>query len=84
MVQSANYAAMKDAQIYPNEEEYAEDMGLMAILSTNLLHLLYHIDQHTTKRLQLFLIILLPQFLPEHGGDPPSVIVCQVIDYVEV
>ena len=64
MEQRSNYAARKDAQTKYNEEGCAVDMGHFAILLTNPLHLLHHIDQLTMKRLQLFPIFLLPQLLP--------------------
>ncbi len=88
MEQSASYAAMKDALTKPYEMEYAEGMGRITILMKNLLHLIYHIDQHMMKLLQLFpiMIFILPRLLSTkiEVRDPPSVIVCQVIDYVEV
>jgi len=37
MEQRSNYAPLMDAQIIPNEEEYAGDTVQIAILTTNLL-----------------------------------------------
>ncbi len=64
MERNANYAAVKDVQSKPSEEEYADGMGHIAILTTNLLHLLCHVDQHWMTRLQLFPLIVLLQLLP--------------------
>ena len=50
----SNNAAMKDVAIKSYEEECARGTGHIAILATNPLHLIYHVDQHLTKRLQLF------------------------------
>ena len=36
MVQRSNYAAVKDVQINPNEEDYAEDMVHIATITKNL------------------------------------------------
>jgi len=36
MVQRSNYAAVKDVQINPNEEDYAEDMVHTATITKNL------------------------------------------------
>jgi hypothetical protein len=49
-----NHAAVKDALIKSDEEDCAGDMEHIAILMNNPLHLIYHIDQHLMKRLQLF------------------------------
>ena len=49
--QRANNAALMDAIINPNEMDCAEGMGPITTLLTNPLHLIYHIDQHTMKRL---------------------------------
>ena len=64
MEQSAHDAASMAAIINPNEMVFAEDMGPIKILLTNLLHLIHHIDQHMPIRPQLFPIIILPQILP--------------------
>ena len=63
MGQRSNYAASKDARTKPCEEECAVDTGPSTTLLMNLLHLIYHIDQHMMTRLQLFPIIILPQLL---------------------
>ncbi len=58
-----NYAALKDAQIIPDEEESATDTVLTAILTKNL-QLLHHVlDQTLIRLLRLILIILLQQLL---------------------
>mmetsp|Transcript_24530 Transcript_24530/g.37152 ORF Transcript_24530/g.37152 Transcript_24530/m.37152 type:complete len:104 (-) Transcript_24530:128-439(-) len=58
------HAATKDVQVSLVREECAVGMVHTAIRMTNLLYLIYHVDQHMTKRLQLFLISTLSQCLP--------------------
>ena len=56
-------AVSMDALIEPCEKEYAQGMGHITILTTNLLHLLLHVNQHSMKRQQLLPIIILKRLL---------------------
>ncbi len=60
MEHSPNDAASMDAQIMLEEEECAEGTGHIAILMMNLLHSLYHVNQHLMIRPQLFPICARP------------------------
>mmetsp|Transcript_4592 Transcript_4592/g.6376 ORF Transcript_4592/g.6376 Transcript_4592/m.6376 type:complete len:130 (-) Transcript_4592:34-423(-) len=81
----SNYASLKDVAIIPNEEECVEGTGHIALYMTNLLHLLYNLDQLMMRRLRVFPISTLAT--ASRGVDTNCIsqrmILCKVIEEVQ-